>query len=177
MQISFLFFSILNTIQKNNLVTTHPLHNLCINVVLLWCYDHVFILLQMPFLLYFLNCFVVIAKLSASPMLAKLQLCWAECSRISNQSSPSPPPTSDSVLQVNSLLVEIQFTGLDQGIFWVIGHSNDLVTWYDCHNDWTRLSPVLGYGSFRLPHENITVKYPLTDRAKRLKFKISLCMK
>ena len=34
-------------------------------------------------------------------------------------------------------------------IFWVIGHANDLVTWYDWHNDWTRVSPVLGCGSFR----------------------------
>ena len=48
--------------------------------------------------------------------------------------------------------------------FWVIGHVNDLVTWYDCHNDRTRLSPVLGCGSLTPPHENITVKYPMTDR-------------
>ena len=45
-------------------------------------------------------------------------------------------------------------------IFWVIGHANDLVAWYDCHNDQTRLNPVLGCGI----HENIMVKYPMTDR-------------
>ena len=36
-------------------------------------------------------------------------------------------------------------------IFWVIGHVNDLVTWYDCHDDRTRLSPDLGCGSLRHP--------------------------
>ena len=51
-------------------------------------------------------------------------------------------------------------------IFWLIGHSNDLVTWYACHNDRTRLTPGLGCGSLRPPHENITVKYPMTDRVK-----------
>ena len=35
-------------------------------------------------------------------------------------------------------------------IFWVIGHVNDLVTWYDCHDDQARLSPVLGCGSLTL---------------------------
>ena len=41
-------------------------------------------------------------------------------------------------------------------IFWVIGHANDLVTWYDWHNDWTRLSPVLGCGSLRPPPMKIS---------------------
>ena len=31
-------------------------------------------------------------------------------------------------------------------IFWVIGHANDLVTWYDWHNNGTRLSLVLAVG-------------------------------
>ena len=44
-------------------------------------------------------------------------------------------------------------------IFWIIGHTHDLITWYDFHNDRTGLSPVLGC-------ENITVKYPMTGRVK-----------
>ena len=51
-------------------------------------------------------------------------------------------------------------------IFWVISHLIDLVTWYECHDDRTRLSPVLGCGSLRPPHDIITVKYPMTDRVK-----------
>ena len=54
-------------------------------------------------------------------------------------------------------------------IFWAISHANDLVTGCDQHNDRTRLSPVLGCGSLRPPpHENITVKYPMTDRVNEL---------
>ena len=36
-------------------------------------------------------------------------------------------------------------------IFWVVGHTNYFVKWYDCHNDRTRLSRFLGCGSLRPP--------------------------
>ena len=45
-------------------------------------------------------------------------------------------------------------------IFWVIGHANDLVRWYDCYNDWPRLSPVLGCGSLRPPPWKYHVQIP-----------------
>ena len=40
---------------------------------------------------------------------------------------------------------------------------------FKCHNDWTKLRPDLGCGSVdKPPHENITVKYPMTDRVNKV---------